>query len=166
MALDIQISKEYVLHELEEAKEILLSFGWGITHPEDGVFIAKITSPVDSEKYILEGRYDNYKEYPILFDFIDPETNEKGTQHAYPCDRIRTIFHKHGPSICLEASRKAYKQLGGPHQDWEDFTQWVELARKSERGDLTHLGNLLAKIACHLRNPEIYNGRMDNPKII
>lgn len=159
MAVLVEMSRDIVSHELDVAKDLIGSFGWTIEPPKDGVFIAKLVNPNDSQVYILECQYDNYKEWPILYDFVDPDSGEKGTRHAYPVDKRDSIFHTQGPCICLEASRKAYGTLGGPHSEWA-YENWIDLCNKSKKGCLTEVGGMLAKIAHHLIVPDIYNGRM------
>lgn len=155
MALPLELSKDIVLQELAVADDLIKSNGWKITHPADGLFTAELVSPIDAQLYILECGYENYREWPIYFEFIDPQTHEKGTTHAYPADKNH-IFHNK-PCICLECNRKAYATI---HKDWGGFENWQNVPINNVTGRLTSIGDMLQKIWFHISSRDLYTGRM------
>lgn len=113
------------------------------------------------ELFILDIRCDNYKETPPFFEFIDPDTGERGTRHAYP-KTSDSFFHEGGLCICAPFSRKAYKSVvqTGPHADWS-FADWQTSTVSNIRwSDYSKLGDMLGLIQTRLSRPALYKGRM------
>ncbi len=115
-----------------------------------------LKSKLDNEKYILEVRFDNYKEWPLYLEFIDPVTGEKGTKNAYP-KGDDSFFHQH-PCICNPCSRKAYADYSGVHKD-ADWTLagWQQ---NQKTNTLVDLRSILEAIYARINNRDIYQGRM------
>ena len=81
---------------------------------------------------ILEVQCDNYTEWPPLLEFIDPDTKESGTKHAYPRGND-SFFNDQLPCICNPCSRKSYKEYGGPHKnDQKMETKYMETKSSSK----------------------------------
>jgi hypothetical protein len=157
MSVDPRISCSIVRKELRDCEEDQTAFGWQISPVDDEsqLFMVTMTSPVDGEKYIMEVAFDNYKEWPLLIEFVDSATGAKGVKHAYPAPSKKHggFFHEN-PCICHPCSRKAYKGL---HADWE-MAAW-QLNPKV--GSLTTIRAILNAIYARIRDPESYNGRMN-----
>ena len=114
----------------------------------------EMKSKIDKEKYILKISFENYNEWPPLFEFVDPATDKEGTKHAYPlCSD--SFFHSH-PCICNPCSRKSYGSYSGIHEGW-NLVGWKENAKI---GTLTNLRAILQTIYFRINNKEHYQGRM------
>jgi hypothetical protein len=112
-------------------------------------------SPIDKEVYIIEIKYDNYKESPLDIEFIDPVTGERGTKNAYPSGKGTTgsFFHP-SPAICHPCCRKAYKP--NLHAQWGN----VAWQLNPQVGSLTTLKGILLAIYFRISNEDEYAGRM------
>ena len=108
-------------------------------------------SPIDNQEYILEIKFDNYKEWPLHIEFIDPITNERGTKNAYPTG---AIFHDH-PCICNPCSRKAYQGYSDIHKEWNIVGWQIE----PQVNTLTNIQAILRAISSSIRNQDEYKGR-------
>jgi len=104
----------------------------------------------DQEIYVFEFRFDHYPELPPLIDAVHPESGERNTSRCFPTGG-KNYFHS-GNFICARWSRRAYRDLGGPHGDWQlgDWKQGDPMRRE--------LGLVLALIADLLEDSE-YKGR-------
>lgn len=161
MSVDPRISATIVLKEIEDCQKDIDRYGWDIFEidNENQYFVVKMSSPVDGEVYILEIQFDNYKEWPLLIEFIDPQTGEAGSKKAYPQDGrkpgLGNLFHSH-PCICHPSSRKAHKGYSDVHKDWnpEGWQGYPQI------GSLTNIRAILQAIYSRISNPEIYQGRM------
>ena len=155
MAVDPRISLTIVLKELDDCKEDALHNHWEISAIDETnqVFRVKMSSSIDNQDYIIEIKFDNYKEWPLNIEFVEPTTGEKGRKNAYPSGKSDGFFYGF-PCICHPCSRKAYTP--GPHSDWA-LTGWQQNPRV---GSLTNIRAILWAIYSRITNEEEYGGRM------
>ena len=119
-------------------------------------FTVQMNSPVDNEQYLMDFLVDNYKEWPPLIEFIEPNTKNRGTKKAYPKGKGDGFFHNN-PCICNPCSRKAFKDYGNVHKEW-DINKWQQLP---EVNSLIDLKSILKAIHGRIINPQFYSGRME-----
>ncbi len=159
MSVDRRISINIVRQEVQDCQEDSQRFGWEIseTNEETQIFTVKMKSPIDNEQYVIEIRFDNYKEWPLLIEFIDPKTGQKGTKVAYPAPsgKFGGFFHEK-PCICHPCSRRAYKGYSDLHQEW-NMSGWQQ---NLGCGDLKNIQSILRAIYFRISNPDTYRGRM------
>lgn len=161
MPVSADISRSYVEQELIEARPITQTLRLGIVPRFDDLSIIVTMFAHNGDAYILMVKLDNYKEYPPLFDFIDPESGVVGTKHAYPKTHD-SFFHESGPCICAPFNRKAYKSYvdSGPHGDWA-YADWTtSKASGLDWSNYSRLGDMLGLIHTRLNNSGYYKGRM------
>jgi hypothetical protein len=156
MPVDPRTSAAIVRKELEDCRADASLYHWEISQldEEKQVFTVKMKSPIDNQEYVIEMKFDNYKEMPLLIEFIDPATGERGTKNTYPSStgKSGSFFHPN-QCICHPCSRKAYGSL---HNDWQ-LAGW----RSNDKvGLLTNIGAILSAIYYRISNPEEYGGRM------
>lgn len=159
MSVDPRISLSIVAREIEDSQRDASLFKWEISgiDEQNQSFTVKMKSPIDQEEYIMEIKFDNYKEWPLLIEFIDPKTLVKGTKNAYPSDQGSpngNLFHGH-PCICHPCSRKAHNGYGNVHTEW-NLVGWQQL----NAGSLTTIQAILRAIYFRISNPVNYKGRM------
>jgi len=160
MAVDPRTSVTIVRKELEDCQKDAIRNHWEISpiDEQNQIFTVKMKSPIDNQEYIIEIKFDNYKELPLYIEFIDPTTGEKGTKNAYPSSKGKTIFFHGLPCICHPCSRKVYREAytNGPHTDWT-LTGWQQ---NPQVGSLTNIRAILLAIYSRISNEEEYGGRM------
>jgi hypothetical protein len=157
MVVDSRISLNIVRKELEDCQEDAIRNHWEISPIDEPnqLFKVKMISPIDKQEYIIEVKFDNYKEWPLHIEFIDPITGERGTKNAYPSGKGKTgMFFHSFPCICHPCSRKAYTP--GPHTNWT-LIGWQQ---NPQVGSLTNIKSILLAIYSRISNEEEYNGRM------
>lgn len=156
MPVDPRISLAIVQRELEACKEDSILYHWEISPIDEAnqQFTVKMKSPIDKQEYVIEIKFDNYKETPLNIEFIEPTTGQRGTKNAYPSSRGRTgsFFHPNA-IVCHPASRKAYGTL---HNDW-NLAGWQS---NEKTGSLTTIAAILDAIYYRISNEEEYGGRM------
>jgi hypothetical protein len=64
------------------------------------------------EEFYAEFECREYPMHPPTVEFVNRDRTERGLKQLYPQG-----FHG-TPCICMRYNRKAYKERGGPHQDW------------------------------------------------
>jgi len=160
MTVDRSISIDIVNRELAECILDAARYNWDISPIDDDQmsFQVRMVSPIDKEPYVIQFEFRDYREKPLLIEFIDPKTNLPGTKQAYPRSRSNGFFHSM-PCICHPCSRKAYAQFSGPHQDWT-LTGWET---NPKVGTLTTIRAILRAINARITDPELYGGRMLGP---
>lgn len=161
MAVDPSISKAVVWQELGRAEALARSFGWDLTLDPSGLLFTATLMAHNGDRFVLEVECHDYREVPPLFEFLDPETGERGVARAYPRSND-SFFHNSGPCICAPFNRKAYKALvpTGPHGDW-DLGNWTtSRANGFDWSNVATLGDMLGLIQTRLSRPELYRGRM------
>jgi hypothetical protein len=159
MPVDPNTSLAIMQKELEACQVDASLHHWEISQIDEPnqVFTVKMKSPIDNEEYILEIKFDNYKEIPLYIEFIDPTTGERGTKNAYPASKGKTgsFFHTN-QCICHPCSRKAYSGLSGLHPEWT-MAGWQS---NEKTGTLTNIRAILSAIYYRISNEEEYGGRM------
>jgi hypothetical protein len=157
MAVDPRISVTIVRKELEDCQKDAIRNHWEISSidEQNQIFVVKMKSPIDSQEYIVAMKFDNYKQWPLFIEFIDPATSERGTKNSYPSSKGKSGGFFHGfPMICHPCSRKAYPP--GPHNDWT-LTGWQQ---NPQVGSLTNIRAILLAIYSRISNEDEYGGRM------
>ena len=156
MAVDKSVSLSIVKSELDKCQFYADKYGWEILTLDEELlsFKVKMVSRIDKEVFIVFFKCDNYREWPLYIDFIDPISGKEGIKNAYPLSNDG-FFHG-SVLICHPCSRKAYKELGGPHGDWK-MTCWET---DSKIGALKNIPSILQAIYERISRPEIYRGRM------
>lgn len=111
-------------------------------------------SRIDDQSYILEVKFDNYKELPLHLEFIDPVTGNPGTKNAYPKNND-SFFH---PQLCIchPCSRKSYGGYANVHNDWT-LAAWQQNPKVTT---LTNLKAIIQAIYFRINNEITYEGRM------
>lgn len=159
MSVDPKTSLNIVRKELKDCRDDSESYGWEISEidTEKQTFTVKMKSPIDNEVYIIEVKFDNYKELPLFIEFIDPITGDKGTANAYPASSAQYggFFHNK-PCICNPCSRKAYREYTALHSDW-NMIGWEQ---NPQVGSLTNIRAILQAIYFRIKNSDTYRGRM------
>lgn len=123
--------------------------GWEIAQDLEALTVTvRMTSSIDGEQYVLEAKCDNYKEWPPHFEFIHPQTGERGSRRSYP--HGGSFFHDH-PCICVQWNRKTY--IDGPHKEWQ-LTAW-----QNERPHMTYLGDMFSLVQTEINKKGQYQGR-------
>jgi len=159
MTVDARIALATVQSELQTCEEDCKRYGWEISKidEEKQTFIVKMKSPIDNEQYIIEIKFDNYNEWPLYIEFINPETDQKGTKNPYPLSiGVHSSFFHTKQCICHPCSRKAYKEYAGVHTDW-NIIGWQN---NQSVGTLTNIRAILLAIYHRISNPTVYGGRM------
>ncbi len=152
MTVDPEISRQIVQEEVEAMASIAYEYGWEVTpNLQTFTVTVKMHSAIDQEVYVVEARCDNYRSLPPYFEFIHPQTSERGTQRCYPADG--SYFHS-TPCICVQWNRKAYQSEGGPHADW-DMAGWM-----AARPGTISLGDMFHLIQVRINKRDAYKGRM------
>ena len=162
MSVDVEITRHYLRQELVLIDELAAAYRWDVTPDYDHLLIVVQMQAHTGDHYIVEAKCDDYKEVPPFFEFIDPDTGERGTRRAYP-KTSDSFFHGSGPCICAPFSRKAYKSVitTGPHTDWK-FGDWqTSTANNVPWANYATLGDMFGLIYTRLRRPDLYKGRME-----
>jgi hypothetical protein len=167
MSVAKSISLSRIKRELESCAEYAKNCGWLISEIDEPnqLFTVKMTSPVNLrplpsavvyEEFLLEVKFDDYPEIPLLLEFIDSRTGERGNKSAYPKGGD-SFFHPL-PCICNPCSRKSYKSFNtnAPHGDWT-LSGWQTNAKV---GTLKSVDSILRTIYLRISNPDTYVGRM------
>lgn len=156
MSVSASISLKKVTVELERCTDYAEKCGWLITGIDElnQAFKVTMTSPLDGEVYILEVIFSDYPELPLILEFIDPDTKEKGTKHAYP--KSKDSFFHGAPCICNPASRKSYREFHpkGPHrsEEWQ-LAGWKQNLKV---GTLTTVDSILRTIYLRISDDRFY----------
>lgn len=161
MAVDPNLTREILREEIIRVREYGKTFKWGVIPDFPNIKVLVTMYSHTEDLFIIEISADDYKEKPPFFEFIDPETGERGTRHAYPRGHD-TFFHDSGPCICAPFSRKAYKNVvaTGPHQDWA-LGDWMQSkANNFDWSNITTLADMLSLIQDRLTRPDLYCGRI------
>ncbi|MDB4914947.1 MAG: hypothetical protein JWM95_2591 [Gemmatimonadetes bacterium] len=66
----------------------------------------------DDIEFVAEFDCRDYPLNPPMIEFVDAAHTRRATPNLYP-----SCFHPL-PCVCARYNRKAYKTLGGPHDDW------------------------------------------------
>jgi len=159
MSVDPRTSLNIVRKEVQDCREDSQRFGWDLSevNEEAQTFTVKMKSPIDKEQYIIEFKFDNYKEWPLLIEFIDPKTGQRGTKIAYPAPsgKFGGFFHEK-PCICHPCSREAYQGYTDLHREWK-MDGWQQ---NPGCGDLKNIQAILRATYFRISNSDTYRGRM------
>lgn len=149
-----EVTRAHVEDELEEVREWAERHGWAIHwHPDQLVLEVSMRSAIDHEEYEMELLLHDYRALPPIFEFRHIASGERGTSRCYPKGG-RGYFHPNG-FLCAPWSRRAYRELGGPHGDWT-MSSWHQ-----QRPNHARLGDMLSLIQELLNDREAYQGRME-----
>jgi hypothetical protein len=161
MAVDPEITRKHLREELALVKELAATHKWGIVPDYERLTVLVTMYAHTGDLFIMEILCDDYKERPPFFEFIDPDTGQRGTPHAYP-KATDSFFHDSGPCICAPFNRKAYKSVvqTGPHADWSLGDWQTSTANGVQWANYSKLGDMLGSIYSRLSNPDRYRGRM------
>ena len=147
-----EVSLYHVQTELGRAALIVELFGLAVDtamlSEEDLRIRVTGVSRVDQEAYVVEMRFDGYREIPPLVEFVHPETGELGVRAAYP-----SCFHDH-PCICARYNRKTYRGHSNIHSRWQ-YGDWSSEPGTEQIGGM--LNHIFASINDHF---DSYKGRM------
>lgn len=157
MSVNPTISLKKVKEELIKLNELANKYGWLISELDESnqTFTVKMISPLDQETYILEVNFSDYPELPLILEFIDPDTGERGTKHAYPLGKD-SFFHG-APCICNPASRMSYKEFNpnGPHQP-DKHWQLAGWKKNPKVGALTTMHAIINAIYLRISDDRFY----------
>lgn len=161
MAVSLDVSRQHLRDEISLVQDLASSYGWEVAPDFDSLTVVVRMRAHTGDLFIVEVRCDNYKEMPPFIEFIDPDSGEKGTRHAYPRSSD-SFFHDSGPCICAPFNRKAYKAVvpGAPHGDWSPAGWMTSRANGRDWSNYSKLGDMLGQIQIRLSSAERYKGRM------
>ena len=156
MSVDKRISLGIIKEELEVVRAQAGAFGWQISPIDEDrqQFTVAMISPIDREPYILLVQFDNYRQWPLLLEFLHPVTREPALHAAYPKNGD-SFFHGK-PCICNPCSRKSYKEYTNVHGDWQ-LEGWES---NPQLQSLKNLVSILQAIYFRISSPDLYTGRM------
>ncbi|MBI4744221.1 MAG: hypothetical protein HY776_05325 [Actinobacteria bacterium] len=159
MSVDPGISLTIIKSEIKDCEKDCIRYGWTISEIDDEnqSFSVRMRSPIDKQEFIIEINFKNYREEPLLIEFIDLVTGERGTKKAYPREngKLGNFFHNY-PCICHPCSRKAYGGFSNVHKDWQ-LSGWQQ---NPKIDSLKTLRPILRAIYSRISDPENYQGRM------
>jgi hypothetical protein len=137
VSVDPAITRLILEEEVQGMASLAEAYGWEVIPDLNALTVSvRMSSIIDQQVFIVEARCDDYKEMPPYFEFIHPDTGERGTKRCYPAGS--NYFHSM-PCICVQWNRKAYKRESGPHADW-NIANWIQARRGTETlGDMFHL---------------------------
>lgn len=161
MVVDPDITRQHIREELAAVEELAAINKWSLVPDYDHLVVLVTMCAHNGDRYVVEIKCDEYKQMPPLFEFIDPETEQRGTKNAYP-KTIDSFFHDSGPCICVPFNRKAYKSFisTGPHGDWK-FGDWqTSTANGNHWANYSRLGDMVGLIHTRISLPKYYRGRM------
>jgi hypothetical protein len=112
---------------------------------------ATVRHPADGSLLLIVADLHGYRAVPPAWRFVDPRTGQSG-QSAFPAAGSLpggkgSIFHSNAV-LCAPWNRLAYQSEGGPHGDWAELANWLNVP-----GDVTRAGNIaemLSAINVHL----------------
>lgn len=122
--------------------------GWALEVDLEGLAVrARSRHPKDRRLLYLEGSFDDYKAVAPVWLFAT-RYGDTGTPSAWPSAGSGSILHSVGV-ICAHFSRRAYRELGGPHAgDWGSAARWLDSV---DGAQATTIGDMLAVIDLHVR---------------
>jgi hypothetical protein len=161
MAVNPDITRQYLREELALVEPLAALYRWGVTPDLERLTVRVTMHAHNGDLFIVEVLCDNYKEAPPFFEFIDPDSGVPGSIHAYPKGND-SFFNTSGPCICAPFNRKAYKSVvaTGPHADWSLGDWMTSKANGVNWANFAKLGDMLGAINTRLSRPDLYGGRM------
>lgn len=115
----------------------------------------------EAEQFYLQGRFDDYKALPPIWDWRDEnwsksnEPNLSPRPHDNPLGSM-FIQHKNSSIICSHFNRLAFGTNDGPHSDWGHPAQWMTAGAGYIHA--VTIGDMLQSI---LRDFRFTKGRME-----
>lgn len=156
MAVEPDLTRAILREEVRALRDYGKALKWGIVPNLKDLTVVATVYAHDGELFIVHFECSNYKEMPPFIEFLDPDTGERGTRHAYPKGNC-SFFHEQGPCICAPFNRKAY---GLVHSDWA-FANWTtSQVNNTNWTTCSTLAGMLAAIQNKLDRPSGYNRRM------
>jgi len=159
MPVDPEITRAILRQELPAVQELGRTHHWGIIPNLARLVVTVTMYGYNGDLFILEAECTDYKEVPPFFEFLDPDTGERGTKHAYPKGHD-TFFHT-APCVCAPFNRKAYKTMDpvGPHADWS-LGDWMQsTAQNITWENYATLASMFGLVQTRLSREEFYKGR-------
>jgi hypothetical protein len=134
--------------ELEPARAWAVRAGVALAWEADVLELrATFTRSSTGEQFFLLGCLEGYKAVPPAWDFRNEDWQSPRQKSNYPgravIHGIGSIFHP-TPVICAPFNRLAYKQHGGPHNDWGGPEHWLTAAKGGAHADT--LADMLAVV--------------------
>ncbi len=139
----------------------------GVTHtwdPEALLLRANLTKASTADRYLVLGRFDDYRELPPRWTFAALDGTGEGVPRNYP--RVRRpkraalcMLYQGRPVICAPFNRLAYQELQGPHSDWGGPAGWLSVNTGSICA--THVADMLAALQVEV---DASDGRLGDPE--
>lgn len=153
MLVPHEVAKAVFEYEVQGAQAWAKRHGWALTLALEELRLdIQFDHPKqDAGRLRLVGDFHDYKAVPPALEFVNVETGEPERQ-AWPAPGSRpgissSIFHSSGV-ICAPFNRLAYKEHGGPHEDWNGPQNWLSVSQQVVRA--TAIGEMLATLDLHL----------------
>lgn len=147
-----ETTRAIIEHEFQAVQAWANRHGWTVTLDlEDLVLTVDTVHPADDGPLRLIAELESYKAIPPAWEFVDPRTGE-ASKRVYPAPGklpgvASSIFHGQ-PCLCAPFNRLAFKANEGPHTDWGEPTDWLDVDQTKVRA--TDLGSMLQVIKLHL----------------
>lgn len=154
--LPLEVVKAYIDEELPGAQAWADRAGLELTYDPDRlrlrVHLEGPGADGASERYLLEGRLEDYKTLPPIWHFVHPETAAEIGAGAFPAapqtplggSSIIIAHGTRGAVICAHFNRLAFAEQGGPHADWGELSSWQNV--NTGHTVATTLGDMLERI--------------------
>jgi hypothetical protein len=115
MSVPAEVSLDAVQKDLAEAAPFMIAAG--LSFDVGDLSAENLTLQVTFHNRAGERFFAEFdcREYPLLpptIEFTDEARQTRGQRRLYP-----NVFHT-TPCVCMRYNRKAYGELGGPHNDW------------------------------------------------
>lgn len=161
MAVAAAVTRQIIEEEITSVQTLAEAYGWEVLPDLPSLKVVSKMKAHNGDRFVIEAECENYKEWPPFFDFIDPDSGERGTPRAYP-KTTDGFFHSSGPCICAPFNRKAYKSIvsTGPHGDWTVGDWMMSRANGFDWSRVRTLGDMLSMIHARILLPDFYRGRM------
>ena len=148
MTLPPSAARANVEAELDAVLAWAARWGWVALWVPDTLMLSAATYHVPVRRIVeVTAQCDGYRALPPLWRFVRPGTAETGLAWV-PASGPSSIFHPNG-IICAPWSRLAYKDLGGPHDDWGGPPAWLQVGPPNSVAQ--RIPDMLSTIDIHLR---------------
>lgn len=130
-----EITRAFIEAELPAVEEFCRRHGLGWTCDLERLRAELTLQGPDAQDgtmadYLATADLTGYRTLPPWWRMVDPRTKSE-IGPAGPPNPTRTTFTSsifHGSGVlCAPWNRGAYKQLGGPHDNWGDVTGWEQV---------------------------------------
>jgi hypothetical protein len=156
--LDIAITRGYLREEVAAAERWATRHGIALAY-DDACLTVRVEMQGSSaegsspERYLVVGQFDDYRLLPPAWQFVDHRTGMAIGLPAYPKPDGGSVLHGNG-LVCAPWNRLAYKNLGGPHDNW-DISKWQDV-KDGTRAD--YVADMLARLLHETRSSRGRNG--------